>query len=59
MAFKLSTEVFPDKDNPYDRYTEALMTLGKNKEAINNYKKSLELNPNNQNAVEMSKKLEQ
>jgi len=57
-VFKLSTEVFPDKDNPYDSYAEALMTLGKNEEAIKNYKKSLELNPNNGNAIEMLKKLE-
>ena len=56
--FKLSTQIFPDKDNPYDSYAEALMTLGKNKEAIKNYKKSLELNPNNNNAIEMLKKLE-
>ena len=55
--FKLSTEVFPDRDNPYDSYAEALMTLGKNEEAIKNYKKSLELNPNNNNAVKMLKKL--
>ena len=55
--FKLSTEVFPDRDNPYDSYAEALMTLGKNEEAIKNYKKSLELNPKNNNAVEMLKKL--
>jgi len=50
--------VFPNRDNPYDSYAEALMTLGKNKEAIKNYKKSLELNPNNNNAKEMLKKLE-
>ncbi len=55
--FKLSTEVFPDRDNPYDSYAEALMTLGKNEEAIKNYKISLELNPNNFNAIEMLKKL--
>ncbi len=55
--FKLSTEIFPNRDNPYDSYAEALMTLGKNKDAIKNYKKSLELNPNNNNAVEMLKKL--
>lgn len=57
-VFKLSIEVFPDKDNPYDSYAEALMALGKNEEAITNYKKSLELNPNNNNAIEMLKKLE-
>ena len=57
-VFKLSTEVFPDKDNPYDSYAEALMALGKNEEAIKNYKKSLEINPRNNNALEMLKKLE-
>lgn len=56
-VFKLSTEVFPDKDNPYDSYAEALMALGENEEAIKNYKKSLEINPRNNNAVEMLKKL--
>ena len=56
-VFKLSTEIFPNRDNPYDSYAEALMTLGKNDEAIKNYKKSLELNPKNNNAVKMLKKL--
>ncbi|MEX1381792.1 serine hydrolase [Lutibacter sp.] len=55
--FKLATEVFPDRDNPFDSYAEALMTLGKNDKAIANYKKSLELNPNNNNAIKMLKKL--
>lgn len=56
-VFKLSIEEFPNKDNPYDSYAEALMTLGKNEEAIKNYKKSLELNPKNENAVKMLKLL--
>ena len=56
-VFKLSTEVFPNKDNPYDSYAEALMELGRNKEAIKNYKKSLLLNPENENAKKMLKKL--
>ncbi|MGH1386396.1 serine hydrolase [Kordia sp.] len=55
--FKLSTEVFPNKDNPYDSYAEALMTLGENEEAITNYKKSLALNLNNNNAIKMLAKL--
>ena len=58
-VFKLSIEVFPERDNPYDSYAEALMTLGRNEEAIKNYKKSLELNPTNNNAKEMLKKLGQ
>lgn len=57
MVFKLTTQVFPDRDNPYDSYAEALKTLGRNDEAIFNYKKSLELNPNNNNAIEMLKKM--
>ena len=56
--FKLSILVFPDKDNPYDSYAEALLLLGKHQEAITNYKKSLELNPQNHNAVRMLQKLE-
>ena len=55
--FKLATEVFPNRDNPFDSYAEALMTLGKNNEAITNYKKSLALNPKNNNAIKMLKKL--
>ncbi len=35
-VFKLSIEVFPNRDNPYDSYAEALMTLGNNDEAIKN-----------------------
>ncbi len=57
-VFRLSIEIFPDRDNPYDSYAEALMTLEKNDEAIKNYKKSLELNPNNNNAKKMLMKLE-
>lgn len=56
-VFKLSTEVFPNRDNPFDSYAEALMALGKKEEAIINYKKSLAINPKNNNAVSMLKKL--
>ncbi len=55
--FKLSTEVYPEFDNAFDSYAEALLSLGKKEEAIKNYKKSLELNPNNNNALEVLKKL--
>lgn len=57
-VFKLSTEVFPDKDNPYDSYAEALLALGNTKEAIINYKKSIAINPNNHNAKRVLKSLE-
>lgn len=55
--FKLNMETFPSSSNVYDSYGEALMELGKTKESIKNYQKSLELNPGNQNAIEMLKKM--
>lgn len=57
-VFRLGTEVFPDRYNPYDSYAEALMTLGENDEAIKYYEKSLQLNPDNDNAKNMLKGLE-
>ena len=56
-VFKLSTEVFPDRDNPYDSYGEALLALGDTIQAIKNYKKSIQLNPRNQNGIDVLKKL--
>ncbi|RZJ43784.1 MAG: tetratricopeptide repeat protein, partial [Chryseobacterium sp.] len=48
--FKLNTLLFPKSWNVYDSYGETLETLGNRKEAIVNYRKSLELNPDNTNA---------
>ena len=56
--FKLATIDFPDSWNAYDSYAEALMRDGQTDAAIENYKKSLELNPNNNNAREMLKRME-
>lgn len=55
--FKLNMEAFPESSNVYDSYAEALMEQGKNDLAIANYKKSIEINPANQNGIEMLKKL--
>lgn len=55
--FKLNMQEFPQSSNVYDSYAEALMVKGENDEAINYYKKSLALNPENLNAVEQLKKL--
>jgi cytochrome c-type biogenesis protein CcmH/NrfG len=41
----------------YDSLGEAYMAQGEKELAIANYKKSLELDPKNNNAVEMLKKL--
>ncbi|MDO6597341.1 serine hydrolase [Oceanihabitans sp. 2_MG-2023] len=55
--FKLNVDAFPNSFNVYDSYAEALMTKGNKEQAIVNYKKSVELNPNNQNGITQLKKL--
>jgi tetratricopeptide (TPR) repeat protein len=57
--FKLNVEEYPNIYNPYDSLGEAYMIDGQNDLAIKNYTKSLELNPNNTNAVKMLEKLNQ
>ncbi|MGG8497079.1 alpha/beta hydrolase-fold protein [Tenacibaculum sp. TC6] len=49
--FVLNTENFPNSDNAFNSLAEAYEVLGDTTNAINNYKKSLSLNPNNENAV--------
>ena len=56
--FKLNVEAYPQGFNTYDSLAEAYMKLNEREPAIANYKKSLELNPKNTNAVEMLKRLE-
>jgi tetratricopeptide (TPR) repeat protein len=55
---KMAVEEFPNSANTFDSYAEVLMKDGQKDAAIKNYKRSLELNPNNKNAVEQLKKLE-
>lgn len=58
-VFKLNTLLYPKSGNTYDSYAEALM---KNKDfdlAKINYQKSLKLDPKNENAMTMLKKLEE
>jgi C-terminal processing protease CtpA/Prc len=57
-VFKLNVEFYPEAWNTYDSLAEAYMTAGNKKLAIKNYKKSLELNPQNDNGKEILKKLE-
>ena len=54
---KYNVKVYPDAYNTYDSLGEAYMKLEKKELAIQNYKKSLELNPNNSNALIMLEKL--
>ncbi|SKB83974.1 serine hydrolase [Maribacter arcticus] len=57
QVFKLNIDAFPKSPNAYDSYGEALMKLDDTKGAITNYKKSIEINPANQNGIDMLKKL--
>lgn len=58
QIFKLNVEAYPQAFNTYDSLAEAYRTLNERELAISNYKKSLELNPKNTNAVDMLKRLE-
>ncbi len=57
-VLKLNVESFPQSANTYDSLGEAYMINGDKELAIKNYKRSLELNPKNDNAVKVLKKLE-
>ena len=58
-VFLLNTEDFPASANTWDSLAEAYMVKGDKAKAIENYKKSLALDPNNKNAAERIKELEQ
>jgi tetratricopeptide (TPR) repeat protein len=55
--FGLNVELFPESSNVYDSYGEGLMVSGEIDKAIENYQKSLQLNPENYNARRVIKKL--
>jgi len=57
--FKLNVEAYPDSWNVYDSLAEAYMNDGQTDLAIIYYKKSLELNPENKNAEERIRRLEE
>jgi len=57
VIFEINRNEFPASFNVYDSYGEALMNAGNNKDAIPHYKKSLELNPGNTNAIDMLAKM--
>ncbi len=56
-VFSLNVDLFPESFNVYDSYAEACMQSGEMDLAVKNYKKSLELNPDNTNALEMLRKI--
>jgi CubicO group peptidase (beta-lactamase class C family) len=58
-VFQRNVQEYPQSANVYDSLGEAFMSAGKKELAIANYEKSLQLNPKNQNAVNMLQKLRQ
>jgi len=56
--FKLNVEMFPKAGNPYDSLGEAYLKDGQKDLALRNYKKAVELDPKNANAIQIVKRLE-
>jgi tetratricopeptide (TPR) repeat protein len=52
-VFKLNIDAFPYAYNAYDSYGEALLANGNREEAVENYKHSIRLNPENENGIEV------
>ncbi len=50
-VLKLGVGYFPNAFNLYDSYGEILLKLGKTADAIKNYKKSINLNPDNKHGI--------
>lgn len=57
-VFKVNVELYPNSWNTYDSLGEAYVNNGEKELAIESYKKSLALNPQNANGAEALKKLE-
>ncbi|RAJ04240.1 hypothetical protein LX64_03120 [Chitinophaga skermanii] len=57
-VMQLNTELYPAGFNTFDSYGEVLLLVDQKKAAIKAYKKSLALNPGNENAKEVLKKLQ-
>ena len=53
IVFKLNTLFFPDSGNVFDSLGEAYLESGEVQLAVENYTKSLQLDPQNENAVRM------
>lgn len=56
--FKLNVEMYPKASNPYDSLGEAYLKDEKKDLALENYKKAVELDPNNANALVVIRRLE-
>lgn len=56
--FELNVEEYPQASNPFDSLGEAYMIAGETERAIQSYRKSLELDPANENAARKLEELE-
>jgi CubicO group peptidase (beta-lactamase class C family) len=56
--FKLNVEMFPNGFNAYDSLGEAYLANGNKELALQNYRKSVELNPDNENGKNAIKRIE-
>jgi CubicO group peptidase (beta-lactamase class C family) len=59
VIFQRNVNEYPQSSNVYDSLGEGYMKAGQKGLAIANYEKSLQLDPKNQNAVDMLKKLKE
>ena len=59
QVLKLNAETFPESSNVWDSLAEAYMKSGDTKKAQEYYEKALTLDPQNQDAKEMLKKLQE
>lgn len=57
QAFKLGVQDYPKYWNAYDSLAEAYLKAGQKDLAIQNYQKSVELNPQNQSGIDALKKI--
>jgi CubicO group peptidase (beta-lactamase class C family) len=57
QVMKLEVQEYPKFWNAYDSLGEMYMNVGEKQLAIQNYEKSIELKPDNQNGIDMLKKL--
>lgn len=56
-VFKLNVMLHPESANAFDSLAEGYLKIGNTELAVQNYKKSLELNPKNENAKKVLKQI--
>jgi glyoxylase-like metal-dependent hydrolase (beta-lactamase superfamily II) len=56
--FELAAELYPESWNVYDSLAEACYAVGEKEKALKLYRKSVELNPDNENGQKYIKKIE-